>query len=37
MQAQNPGVWQLLCHVGDHWQGGMEINYNVTRTGVAQC
>lgn len=33
MNAGNIGLWQFLCHVGAHWDMGMQVNYNVSRTG----
>ncbi|KAG9618691.1 hypothetical protein KCU64_g22534, partial [Aureobasidium melanogenum] len=32
MNAQLPGVWQLLCHVSDHNLFGMQQNYVVYGT-----
>ncbi|CAD0086708.1 unnamed protein product [Aureobasidium mustum] len=34
MNAQLPGVWQLLCHVSDHNLFGMQQNYVVYGTEV---
>ena len=32
MDAQLPGVWQLICHVADHDAFGMQQNYIVHET-----
>lgn len=38
MNAQLPGVWQLLCHVASHNLFGMQQNYIVYETeGDASC
>ncbi|XP_069140147.1 hephaestin-like protein [Argopecten irradians] len=30
MNTDNPGVWILHCHLGDHVTRGMEVTYNIT-------
>jgi FtsP/CotA-like multicopper oxidase with cupredoxin domain len=35
LEASNPGLWMAHCHIAEHVEGGMMLNFLVTDEGVA--